>query len=334
MTKASQFSESVPIQKGVPLDRYTTIGIGGQADWLIETDSGDALQKAIEFALKSQMPYKIIGNGSNVIFPDDGFRGLVIANHAGAWKSIGPTSAIPSTDVEERFNAPPGMHGELPATQDRILVEVDSGARVSALMHALHRENIFGLEWFAGIPATVGGAIFMNMHGGKHFFGALVHEALLFDKGGTHWVRNDYFGFNYDKSKIQETGEIVLAARLILNRGPIERAKHLAGKWARHKSFQPQKSAGCVFQNLSAENARRLDLPNPSSGYYIDQILGLKGTQIGGARLSDKHAAFIENVGGATCADVLQLIELVQNKAKTKHQLQLELEVEIIRNNL
>ena len=170
----------------------------------------------------------------------------------------------------------------------------------------------------------------MNMHGGEYFFGNFVYNALLFDGENTKTVNHEYFKFGYDWSILHETGEIILEADLLLFYGDVEKAKALSVDWARRKSLQPQKSAGCVFQNLTHEQQEKLNLPTSSIGYLIDKVLELKGTQKGGAIISNNHAAFIENLGHAKAQDVYYLYQVIKEKAKQKLELDLKSEIEFI----
>jgi UDP-N-acetylmuramate dehydrogenase len=168
------------------------------------------------------------------------------------------------------------------------------------------------------------------MHGGNHFFGDFVHSAYLYDGQDVKKVQNDYFQFGYDWSILHSTAEIVLEANLILHYGDTEKAKALSVDWARRKSLQPQKSAGCIFQNLTKEQQQQLDLPTSSIGYLIDKVLGLKGLQKGDAIISPEHAAFIVNRGKARAADVYYLYKTILQKANEQLGIKLKPEVEFI----
>ncbi|MDQ7054497.1 MAG: hypothetical protein Q9P14_17025 [candidate division KSB1 bacterium] len=320
-----------------PLAFHTTLGVGGPANVLIEASTVEQIRQAVAVCEAASVPYFLLGGGSNVIFADAGFRGVVIRNLADAFEILDELPQMPppaASGHDTRFSPPP-LDVALPCPEDdadapAVLVRVASGARLMPLMKHLFQKGITGLEWFAGIPATVGGAVFMNLHGGPQFFGDLVHRALLYRHGRFKFVDREYFRFGYDWSVLHDTREIVLEVDLRLRRGDVARARRFVKAWAAYKSNQPQRSAGCIFQNLSPEQQRRLDLPTTSVGYVIDQVLGLKGRQIGGARIAPTHAAFIENLGQATAADVLALIETVQQAARERLGIELPLEVELV----
>jgi UDP-N-acetylenolpyruvoylglucosamine reductase len=318
------------------LAAYTTIGVGGEAKLFIEVLNMAELELAIKLAFKHNIPYRVFGNGSNIIISDSGYHGLVILNNTNHWQIVKGAYKKHSSTILSRFKTfSSEVSSDLTFSyqekqKDEVLVRVSSGTRIGHLMNSLFKEGVSGLQWFAGIPGTVGGAIFMNIHGGDYYFGDLVMKAVITDGKSSREVDYDYFHFAYDWSILQQTREVVLSADLLLHRGDVKKAKELAKSWIRYKSQQPQRSAGCIFQNLSLEEQKRLGLPTPSVGYVIDRILKLKGIRKGEAIISTKHAAFIENSGRATANDVIYLINLVKQQAREKLGLQLKLEVELL----
>jgi UDP-N-acetylmuramate dehydrogenase len=318
------------------LAKYTTMKVGGKADIAILSENSNQLKQAILLARECEVPFIILGKGSNVIISDAGYRGLVIINTSKKWKAIQGNEPIPSKEkIPARFNSDESgfNHREISSELteiERVYIRADSGININYLMHELYKSGITGLQWFAGIPATLGGAIYMNMHGGEYFFGDLVRSATLLDGTTVKKVNNTYFNFDYDWSILHNTGEIILDADLRLTRGNLEAAKKLTEDWARHKANQPRRSAGCIFRNLSEEQREKYNLPSTSIGYLIDKILDLKGEQIGDAIISEKHAAFIENLGKATASDVYGLMQLVKEKARIKLGLELQEEVQLI----
>jgi UDP-N-acetylmuramate dehydrogenase len=209
-----------------------------------------------------------------------------------------------------------------------IWVSLDSGVTLPKAIFYLIGQGITGLEWFAGIPSTVGGASFINLHGGdKYWSDYLVSAEIVDSQGKKRKVKADYFGYDYDHSEIKKSGDIVLTVTLKLCYGPQEKALAIAKSWALKKSHQPQRSSGCIFQNLDADTQQKLNLPTPSIGYLMDNVLQLKGKAIGQARVAEKHAGFIENLGEAKAADVYKLIKLMKQKAKKELNLKLKLEI-------
>lgn len=319
---------------------YTTFNIGGPADFVVIAKSTKEIIEIIKLCKIETIPFKLLGAGSNVVISDKGFRGVVIINKTDQWEissqnvqlnnQLSSDSASARlASVGENFYTTDGLDYKDPLDK-RVLVKASSGVRVIPFIKALFQKNITGLQWFSGIPASVGGAIYMNMHGGEYFFGDFVHSALLFDGENTKTVDKSYFKFGYDCSILHKTKEIILEADLLLFYGDVEKAKALSVDWARRKSLQPQKSAGCVFQNLTVEQQKKLDLPTSSIGYLLDKVLELKGRQKGDAVISDKHAAFIENLGHAKAQDVYYLYQVIKEKASEKLDLDLKSEIEFI----
>jgi len=322
-----------------PLALHTTLGVGGPAARLVTAMTIAQLQEGVRLAHDFKIPVFVLGWGSNLIVSDQGFAGLVIKNRAQNWRILDEatlTKSLPTTLARLKptgdgyYQIDDLMYSE--ADCPTVIVQVESGAKIDPLMKALFKRGVTGLQWFAGIPATVGGAVYMNMHGGYHFFGDFVQQALLFDAKTTDCkvVDQSYFEFDYDHSILQKTRETLLWAQLRLFRGEVERAQATAREWARRKALQPQRSAGCIFRNLSAEEQRRLNLPTPSIGYLVEHVLKLKGMRRGEAMISPRHAAFIENLEKARAQDIKELIGLVAEKARTELGIELQEEVEYL----
>ncbi len=332
-------SELPGVRFDEPLAGFTTIGIGGRAAYLVEAVSLETLERSLKFCSSNGLPYRVLGGGSNVIISDAGFPGLVIINRADGWRVLDEKpQELPQRQIAERFSiagdantapASPQFSGKL---AEAVRVRIESGARIIPLIKKLHAAGISGLHWFSGIPASIGGALFMNLHGGNEFFGDYVLAAQIFNGHKSRWEKADYFSFDYDWTALHETGEVVLCVDLCLFRGQVEEAKKLSVIWARQKSLQPQRSAGCVFQNLTRAQQDKLALPTSSVGYVLDKLLNLKGLRVGGAMLSTKHAAFIENAGNASAQDVFTLARTIQKKTRQALDLELKLEIEFIGN--
>ena len=326
-----------------PLAAHTTLGVGGPARWFVTATTIAQLQAGLQLAHEFDLPVFVLGWGSNLIVSDKGFPGLIIQNRAKSWEVLGtPQAASPAEQTfaaarlaamgEQYYRVDDLMYSE---DDDPVaIVQVESGAKIEPLMKDLLRQGITGLQWFAGIPATVGGAVYMNVHGGYHFFGDLVARALLYDPRAAgdkvKSVVRDDLQFDYDRSILHQTRETVLWVQLKLRYGHVERARATAVDWARRKALQPQKSAGCIFRNLSPAEQKRLDLPTPSIGYLVEHVLHLKGERRGGAMISPRHGAFIENLGNASAREVCELIALVKTKAQTELGLELIEEVEYV----
>jgi UDP-N-acetylmuramate dehydrogenase len=318
---------------------YTTFNIGGPADFIVIAKSTHQVIDTVKLCKTEAIPFKLLGGGSNVLISDKGFQGIIIINKANHWQiqtnTVKPrsdktiTARARLTSIGNDFYTTEGLDYRDPEDK-AVLVTTAAGTRIIPFIKALFQKNITGLQWFSGIPASVGGAIYMNMHGGEYFFGDFVESALLFDGEKIKKAGHDYFNFAYEWCCLHKTGEIILEADLRLFYGDVDKARELSMAWARRKSLQPQKSVGCIFRNLSSEEQNRLEMPTSSIGYVIDKVLQLKGTRKGDAVISNNHAAFIENAGQAKASDVYYLYQLIKTKAKEQLDLELIPEIEFI----
>ncbi len=329
---------SIDVKRNESLIPHTTMKVGGNADLFAVTHNIQQLETAVNSSLKLDVPFLVVGNGSNIIVSDSGYKGFVILNNTHDYKILRDSKSVEKNRcMDSRFKPLDNDYLSVSAFQysdegrDDVVICADSGLKINVLMTKLFKKGITGLEWFSGIPATVGGAIYMNIHGGCHYFGDIVEKTLL-TYGVSKEVEHDYFRFGYDWSILHQTGEIVLQANLRLKKGDVQKAKKLANRWLIKKSQQPQRSAGCIFHNLTKAEQVHLNLPTPSIGYLIDNVLNLKGVRCGGAIISEKHAAFIENQNNASANDIIQLINLVKEKAKNQLGLNLKTEVKLIGN--
>lgn len=270
-------------QKNRFLSEFSTFGIGGPIAHFVEVSTIDEMEEAFQ----SDLPKLVIGKGSNCLFPDTGFDGLVILNK------------IDFCEWNEND------------------VHVGSGYSFSLLGVQTARKNFSGLEFASGIPATVGGAIFMNAGANGTETCDCLKSVLFFNgKERTEFLRSD-LRFGYRSSPFQKMSGVILSAIFSLKPQPAARKKQLEIIDYRMKT-QPlkDKSAGCVFRNP----------PGLSAGSLIDRS-GLKGTQIGGAKISEIHANFIVNHQKATSEDVKKLIELVREKVFEQTGVLLETEI-------
>lgn len=312
------------IQQNIPLAQYTNWRIGGPADYFAEVENRDELVSAVDYAQKHSLPIFVFGGGTNILVSDKGFRGLVIKNKMNTIAMTALKGSVAGlTEKPER----------------QVFVRADAGVLTNRLVRYTCDQAMSGLENFLGQPGTVGGAVYINAHNMNQndFFGDHVVEAeLLTPEGELKTVPQSYFQFGYDESTIQNSKDVVVSAVIRLDQRPDEKdavwAKAEAAMKYRHDT-QPKgyPTAGCTFRNISAEDARRIETPNKtrSAGYLVDQC-GLKGHQIGNAKFSDEHANFILNLGGATAADIKELIDMAKEKVREKFEVELREEVVLV----
>lgn len=300
------------VERNVRLAPYTTYQIGGPADYFVEARNQHELVDAVRAARAAGMPYFVLGTGANILITDKGFRGLVIRNRA--------DRAV--------------VHGHTLAAE--------SGATIAGLIELSASYGLSGLEHFVLIPSSVGGAIWQNLHfasvdaalwqktgelknDGTLYIAEVVTGAKLLDETGEILtVDREFLAFDYDYSVLHDRPLMVLEVSFALKPRPkteIVRQMQANASWRRAKQPQlpDQPSCGSVFKKIEGVGAGRL----------IDQA-GLKGKMIGGAQVSEQHANYIVNVGGATAADVLALVKLVQDEVKAKTGYALETEIGVI----
>jgi len=324
MDKYQQFKQIVgPLRvfEDEPLAKYTYFKIGGPARIFFEAKNIDDLKLALTSAKNLQVPFVILGGGANILVSDKGFYGLVIKNRADGIKIAGLKGAISKTgrSIKNAF------------------VVANSGTLMNQLARYTIDQGFEGLEFLLSVPGTVGGGLKINAHyqvEQNQFIGNRLTQATLFDPktGETKSVENSYFDFGYDISKIQKTGEVVLEATFKVDAAQSKELlwqKAMEGVKLRNEE-QPVGIAcsGCIFRNISHDDAIRLATPNltTSTGFIIES-LGLKGTKVGDAQISEKHANYILNNGAAKAKDVLELINLVKVKARETYGLDLKEEI-------
>jgi UDP-N-acetylmuramate dehydrogenase len=266
-----------------PLAELTTFRVGGPADWLFDARSSDEIVAALTLARRASVPVTLLGGGSNVLVSDSGVRGLVIRPRAG------------------------GVH-----RIDSTHVRADAAVTINGLVRWTIMHRSAGLEAWAGTPGTVGGAIFGNAHFGGRLIGDLVTEVRLAGTDGSVVdVTASEMAFGYDRSRLQDTGEVLLSATFRVSPGDPAALRAVAREsLAYRKRTQPLEapSAGCIFQNPAPGRDTVPEGLSWSAGALVDRA-GLKGMTIGGARVSSAHGNFIVNDGSATAADIRRLIQ-------------------------
>lgn len=285
-------NSNIPYVLNEPMSAHTTFKIGGAADIMMTVKNTEELQAAVTACKESGVPYMILGNGSNLLVSDDGIEGAVITLD-GAFKEI-------SADGE--------------------VIEAGAGAKLSRLCSVAMEHGLSGLEFAYGIPGTVGGAMFMNAgaYGGE-MKDVVISTTVLTPDGAIREVKTDDMQLGYRTSVFKSNGDIILFSKFKLHKDNSDDIKaRMDDVMGRRKSKQPLEypSAGSVFKRPEGAFA----------GTLIEQC-GLKGKTVGGAQVSEKHAGFIINKGGATCADVMNLVKLVQDTVKAETGYFLEREI-------
>ncbi|KYD10682.1 MULTISPECIES: UDP-N-acetylmuramate dehydrogenase [Heyndrickxia] len=296
--KLSTIIDKNNIKTNELLKNHTYTKLGGKADIFLTPSTYEEVQTVVKFAKRENVPFTLLGNGSNLIVKDGGIRGIVI--------------------LLENFNRI--------SVEENFLTAQSGAAIIDASQYAL-KEKLTGLEFACGIPGTVGGALFMNAgaYGGE--IKDVLDHAIVIDRNGEVVKRTaEDLELSYRTSNIPEKGDIVLEAIFKLKPGNYEEIKAIMDDLTfKRESKQPLEypSCGSVFKR--------------PPGYFAGKLIqdsGLQGKQIGGAQVSTKHAGFIVNKDNATAEEYISLIKYVQKTVKEKFNVELEREVKIIGEDL
>jgi UDP-N-acetylmuramate dehydrogenase len=289
------------VRRDMPLASFTTFKVGGPADWLVETRNADEIVAALRFAHTAGLAVTLLGGGSNVLVSDAGVRGLVIRPRGGEVEQIAPG-----------------------------LVRADAAVSINGLVRWTIHHGCAGLEAWAGTPGTVGGAIFGNAHFAGRLIGDLVESVRLASLAGVVAdLPSSEMDFAYDRSRLQLSGDVLLSAVFRVGGGdPVTLRAIARESLAFRKRTQPldTRNAGCVFRNPDPARDRVPDGIPWSAGALVDRA-GLKGASVGAARVSPAHANFIVNEGGATAADIRQLIARCRREVRVRFGVELREEI-------
>lgn len=286
-------SDNVKLQE--PMSKHTTFRIGGPADFYLCPHSTKEVQQTVQICKEENLPYFILGNGSNLLVSDKGYRGVIIQ----LWKNF---SDISVKDC---------------------CITAKAGALLSKVAAEALEEGLTGMEFASGIPGTIGGAVFMNAgaYGGE--MKDIIKEVkVLDDQGEVRVLSNEEMKLGYRTSIVKEKGYTVLSAVLQLKKGDVSVIREtMEDLKNRRTSKQPldMPSAGSTFKR--------------PEGYFAGKLImdaGLRGYTVGGAQVSEKHCGFVINHANATAADVRQLMQDVKEKVKEQFGVELEPEVKMI----
>ena len=293
--KLLEIVDEKDIKMDEPMSKHTTLRVGGPADIFVRPKSEEEISQIIKLLISENIPYEIVGNGSNLLVRDGGIRGVVIeiANNFNEYK------------IEEN------------------IIHLQAGTILAVIGQATLREELAGFEFAAGIPGTVGGAMAMNAgaHGGE--MKDIVTSVRLMDTDGNIFeYTNEDMKFEYRNSILSTVNHIVLGATIKLKPGKKEEIKAKMDEYKHSRQTnQPlnKPNAGSTFKRPVGLIAAKL----------IDEA-GLKGLTLRGAQVSDKHAGFVVNLGDATAKDMLELMSIIKTVVYTKFKVMLEEEVRIL----
>ncbi|MGL4773167.1 MAG: UDP-N-acetylmuramate dehydrogenase [Clostridium sp.] len=286
--------EENQIELNAPMKNLTYFKVGGPADIVLNPSSKDQLIETVKICKDNNLPYYIIGNGSNLLVKDGGIRGVVIK-----------LSALDNISV------------------DGSKITAESGALLKDVSSKAVENELTGFEFACGIPGSVGGAVFMNAGAYDGEMSYVIESAEVVDKHGNLFVLDkEELDLSYRSSKVMKEGLIVVSATFKLQRGKQDDIRYKVNDLTKKREDkQPLEypSAGSTFKR--------------PVGYFTGKLIqdaGLKGFSIGGAAISEKHSGFVINKGGATAKDILDLIAYIQKVIKEKYDVDLHTEVRII----
>ena len=299
LNSLEQIISKEEIKQNEPMKNHTSFKIGGPAEFYIKIKSVEELRKILEFAKNENIKVTIIGNGSNVLVPDEGIKGIVIKTN------------LKDINIENKDSK-------------NVEVTVNDAVPIGFLAQKLLKEEITGFEELSGIPGTIGGAILMNAGAHGKEMKDIVTEIVAMDYDGKMYkFTNEEAEFSYRHSKFCSGEYIIIQAKLQFKKGNKEEIKAKMDEYAQYrKEKQPieSPSAGSTFKRGTDFITAKL----------IDEA-GLKVYSIGGAKISEKHAGFIINTGNATAKDVLDLAKYVTDKVYEKFNKKIELEIKILK---
>nr|WP_321000620.1 UDP-N-acetylmuramate dehydrogenase [Blautia coccoides] len=278
-----------------PMKKHTTFRIGGPAEYYLRPHSVDELRKILHICKRENLPFFILGNGSNLLVSDKGYQGVVIQ----LWKNM--------SDIEV----------------DAHVIRAKAGALLSKIAVVALDNSLAGFAFASGIPGTLGGAVVMNAgaYGGE--MKDVLEEVTVMDaEGNVICLKREELNLGYRTSIVKEKGYIVLEAVIRLKKGEASHIKEQMDDFKeRRTSKQPldMPSAGSTFKR--------------PEGYFAGKLImdtGLRGFRVGGAQISEKHCGFVVNTGDATAEDVKNLIEEVQKRVREKFGVTLEPEVKFL----
>ncbi len=286
------------VERDYPLSRLTTVRAGGAADFFARPETEEQVIDLLAWAEQEGLPVGVVGSGSNLLVSDDGFRGLVMK-----------------------------LNGELTRVErEQTHIVCGGGARLPSAAAKAAGWGLTGLEFGVNIPGTVGGAVRMNANAYGGELRRVLERVTVCTPSGAEERRPDDLGFRYRGSNLGDRDVVARASFALADANPADVKATMADMRRRRKEAQPSgiKTFGSTFMNPEDPRA-----DGRSAGQLLDAA-GCRGLQVGGARLSPKHANFVENTGGATTADILEVMAEARRKVHDRFGVTLEPEVQVL----
>jgi len=304
------------IRQNISLKKYNWFELGGLANYFANPKNHEDLQSVITFSHEKNLPIKILGLGANVLISDSGYSGIIMRLY--------------NSNISHYY-----------INDETGILKADAGCTIEELIdYCLNTAFLFGLEEFSGIPSTVGGALFINLHYYSFLISQFIYNADIYDIATKKiiTVTADWFEFGYDTSKVKSNNNyIILSASFLLNRNTPLYAEYAKGRNVeiirhRHNRYPYQKTCGCFFQNISLEEAPINNTGKKilAAAYYLDKI-GVKGElKINDSSVSFRHANMIIHNGEGTAEDVIRIARIMQKKVYDQYGILLTPECELI----
>jgi UDP-N-acetylmuramate dehydrogenase len=306
------YATGVEVQCGVALGPYTTLKIGGPADYFVRARGAREVSRCLDAAHRAGLPWLLLGGGSNLLVADRGFRGLAIKVERPA------TRQRNSADV-------------LGIEDDAVYLRCDAGLQSAGLSRWTAALGWSGLEWACGIPGTIGGAAAGNAGAYGGDMQQIVQRVLAWFPGGEREIAGDEMGYAYRTSRFkragvlspQSSGEPAAILSVDLRLTPVDKGECLArieeNERQRREKQPAERSCGSVFKN-----------PYPDAAGRLIDTAGLKGTRVGGAQISEKHGNFFVNRGDTSASDVIRLVRLARERVEQVHGVHLDTEILLV----
>ncbi|MFA6005098.1 MAG: UDP-N-acetylmuramate dehydrogenase [Patescibacteria group bacterium] len=312
INKISSLVRRGTVKKDFPLKALTSIKIGGPARVFVQTSDVVELSSVLLYCKEHKIPLFVLGGGSNILFSDEGFDGVVLK-------------------VSD-------MQYQLEKKKGGALLTLGAGYVVNLAAVKLADEGLSGFEYLYGLPGSVGGAIYMNSKWPKNHYAisdTVESVSYLSETGDVKVYDKEHTKFGYGFSEFQYKKGLVLSATFRLvekNKSEIKQLCLDVMKYRHDTQPTGVLTAGCVFKNISEEERVRFDLPSRSAGYLID-VTGFKDRKFGGLLVSPVHANFFVNTGTATAHDYAELVDLIKSTVRDKFGVVLREEVMFVENN-
>jgi UDP-N-acetylmuramate dehydrogenase len=315
-TRIHERFPELPLQFDVELAPLTYFKIGGPAEVLVDPKIREDLIKIVQFCRTEQVKLTVLGGASNVIVSTEGLRGVVIRTS------------------NEEYAVLPEIVGE------KQLVRAGAGFKTALFVRKTIDDGFGGLEYFLGVPGKLSGAIFNNAHYLSDLVGEHIHRVeVVTSTGEVKWLSHEECKFGYDSSVFHGSGDIIIQAEFLLGKGDKTQSMELVKEATIYRAkTQPlgEPSSGCYFQNASNTESLKERFPQFAerrecpSAFLIDQA-GLKGTKVGGIKISEKHAAFFINTGSGTSQEVEELARIVKQRVQELYGVELKEEVFLLK---